>query len=84
MTLPASGPITISNINTEIGQAPTFSSSLNFLNGLLKSAPASPNMAAFYSKAYYQSNNEGNCNNGNCSESAVRVLVGFVLVLVGK
>jgi hypothetical protein len=69
MTLPASGPLAISDINTEIGQAPTYSSSLSFLNGLLKSPPASPNMSAFYSKAYYQSNKDGNCNNGNCSES---------------
>jgi len=69
MTLPASGPLTIADINVEIGRASTFSSSLSFLNGLLKSAPATPNISAFYNKAYYQSNNLGNCNNGNCAES---------------
>lgn len=71
MTLPSSGQIAISDINQEIGQAPTYSTNLNFLNGLLRSdqRPSSPNLAAFYSKAYFQNNNEGNCNNGNCSSN---------------
>ena len=67
MTLPASGPLSISNINTELGLSPTFSASLNFLNSYLKPPQAQPNMNAFYNKAYFQNNNEGNCNNGNCS-----------------
>jgi len=72
MTLPASGQIGVNDVNTEVGLAPTYSSSLNFLNGTIKPAqrPASPAMDAFYSKAYYQKNNDGNCSNanaGNCN-----------------
>ena len=35
MTLPASGQISISNISVEIGQAPSYSTNLNFLNNLI-------------------------------------------------
>ena len=35
MTLPASGQIGFSTINTEIGEPATYSSSLSFLNGLI-------------------------------------------------
>lgn len=67
MTLPASGPLAISDISTELGLAPTYSASLSFLNSYLKPPQAQPNMTAFYGKAYFQNNNEGNCNNGNCT-----------------
>ena len=69
MTLPSSGPIAVSNINTEIGQAPTFTDNLSFLNGLLLSPAGSPNMSAFYSKAYFQNTTQGNCSNGNCTNN---------------
>lgn len=67
MTLPSSGPLRISDISQELGLSPTFSASLNFLNSYLKPPQAQPTMSAFYGKAYFQNNNEGNCNNGNCS-----------------
>jgi hypothetical protein len=70
MTLQADGQIAISDISQEIGQAATYSTSLNFLNGLLRSdqRPASPNLTAFYSKAYFQNSADGaNCANGNCT-----------------
>jgi hypothetical protein len=70
MTLPASGQIGISNISTEIGQAATFSTSLNFLNGLLRSdqRPATPSLTNFYGKTYFQNTADGaNCANGNCT-----------------
>jgi len=69
MTLPASGQISFTDVNVEIGQSSTYSSDLNFLNGLILSSqrPESPNMTGFYSKAYFQNNNNGNCNNGNCT-----------------
>lgn len=69
MTLPASGPISVSQINTEIGLSSTYSSSLNFLNGYVLPAirPTSPNMANFYNRAYYKKTNSGNCSNGNCN-----------------
>jgi hypothetical protein len=72
MTLPASGQIAISDVSTEIGQATTFSTSLNFLNGLLRSdqRPATPSMTAFYSKTYFQNTADGaNCANGNCTSA---------------
>ena len=71
MTLPSSGPISISNINTEIGQSASYSSSLSFLNDLIVASqrPSSPNMGGFYSKAYFQNSTQGNCNNGNCSNN---------------
>lgn len=71
MTLPASGQIAQSDINVEIGQASTYSSNLSFLNDLIVTAqrPASPNMAGFYSKAYFQNNTAGNCDNGNCTSN---------------
>lgn len=66
MTLPVTGQLAISDINSELGLSPSYSSSLSFLSGYLKSPPASPNIGAFYGKAYYQRNADGNCNNGNC------------------
>ena len=70
MTLPAPGnPISIQEVNVEIGQTPTFTEDLSFLNGLLLTPAASPNMGAFFSKAYFQANNQGNCDNGNCTNN---------------
>jgi hypothetical protein len=68
MTLPASGQIAVSDISVEIGQAPSYSTNLNFLNNLILASqrPATPAMNNFYSKAYFQNNTAGNCANGNC------------------
>lgn len=67
MTTPASGPIGISDVSVEIGQSPTFTDDLSFLNGLLLAPASPPNLGAFYSKAYFQNTTQGNCNNGNCA-----------------
>ena len=68
MTLPAPGnPISIQEVNVEIGQTPSFTEDLSFLNGLLLTPAASPNMGAFFSQAYFQNTTQGNCNNGNCA-----------------
>jgi hypothetical protein len=69
MTLPSSGAIAISNVNVEIGQSSTYTDNLQFLNGLLLSPAGSPNMAAFYSQAYFQNTTQGNCANGNCTNN---------------
>jgi len=71
MTLQADGQISFSDINVEIGQAATYSSDLNFLNGLIVSGqrPAVKDLTEFYSKAYFQNNTAGNCNNGNCTSN---------------
>jgi hypothetical protein len=69
MTLPASGTIAISNINSEIGAASTTTNGINYLYNLILPAQRSgtQNLTAFYSKAYFQNNTQGNCNNGNCA-----------------
>jgi hypothetical protein len=71
MTLPASGQISMSTFNTEMGQASTYSSSLNWIYTNTKTAqrPATYNMGGFYSKAWYRRNNDGNCANGNCTSN---------------
>lgn len=68
---PAGSPISVSDVNAELGISNS-NRSLNFLNGYIKPAqrPSSPNMNAFYSKAYFKNTAEGNCNNGgenNCN-----------------
>lgn len=67
MTLPASGPISVGAVSVEIGQSATFTDDLSFLNGLLLTPVSSPNLGAFYSKAYFLNTTQGNCNNGNCA-----------------
>lgn len=71
MTLPASGQIAVSDVSVEIGQAASYSTNLNFLNGLIVPAqrPGTPAMNNFYSKAFFQNNTQGNCNNGNCTSN---------------
>lgn len=67
MTIQSSGSIAVSDINTEVGLSSTYSSDLNFLNGKIVAGqrPTAPNLGAFYSKAYFQNNTQGNCNNAN-------------------
>ena len=69
MTLPASGPISVSDVSQQIGQAPTYSTDLSFLNNLILPAqrPSAPSLSAFYNLNYYQSTNNGACSNGNCN-----------------
>lgn len=71
MTLPASGQISMSTFNTEMGQGATYSSSLGWINDNTKSGqrPGTPNMGGYYNKAWYLRNNDGNCNNGNCTSN---------------
>ena len=70
MTTP-SNQIGVSDINTELGLSPSYSSDLSFLNGKIKPSirPASPSMNDFKSKNYFQNTTEGNCNNGNCTNN---------------
>lgn len=67
MTLPASGAISINNINVELTLAGTTQTTMLYINNLVLASqrPATPNMAGYYSKAYFQNNTAGNCNNGN-------------------
>jgi hypothetical protein len=69
MTLPASGPIAISQINVEIGQSSTYTDNLQFLTGLITPAPSTENMGAFYGLSYFQNTTQGACANGNCTNA---------------
>jgi hypothetical protein len=69
MTLPASGPISINQVNVELTLSGTTQTTMLFINNLVLASqrPAQPNMNAYYNKAYFQNNTNGNCNNGNCN-----------------
>ena len=64
MTLPASGTIKFSDVNTELGRGSTLSVSMSWIKSVEK-VPTNP-LSGKYSKAYIQRNNNGNCDNGNC------------------
>ena len=73
MTLPSSGAIGFSDLNTEVGGLPGppgYSASLSWINANAKSTVGGStgvvtSLGEIYNFAYYQSNNYGNCNNGN-------------------
>ena len=65
MTLPASGTIKFSQVNTELGRASTLGINMSCIKAREK-VPTNP-LSGKYNKAYYQGNMEGNCNNGNCT-----------------
>jgi hypothetical protein len=67
MTLPASGAISFSNFNTEVGWASNANQSLDWIRTNTKSGQQSNSLNGYYSKAWYQRNVDGNCNNGNCA-----------------
>lgn len=67
MTLPASGQISMSQYSTVMGQASTFTNSMSWINARAK--VTSNSMNGHYGKAWYQKNNAGNCNNGNCTNN---------------
>lgn len=71
MTLPSGGTISISDVSTEIGIGATATDSINYLYNLVlpSQRPGTQDMTVFYSKAYYQNNTQGNCNNGNCTNN---------------
>ena len=62
MTLPASGAISINNINVELTLAGTTQTTMSFINNLVLSSqrPATPNMDSYHNLAYYQKNNTSN------------------------
>ncbi len=71
MTLPT-GQISMSQINVELGQSASYSSTLSWVNSLVKPAqrPAQPNLNTYRGMAYYKRNQDGNCNNSsvnNCN-----------------
>jgi hypothetical protein len=70
MTLPASGPISLRDINIETGQSATYSSSLSWVKSVTKPEyreAVQSSISNVYGYAYYQKSNSGNCSNGNCT-----------------
>lgn len=76
MTLPASGAITLANFNTERGVAAATNTDLAWVYSNTKSGQQSYSMSGYYSKAWYQRNADGNCNNGNCTVSGSNCATG--------
>lgn len=69
MTLPASGTITFNNFNTEAGRASGTNIDMGWIYSNTKSGQQSYTISNYYSKAWYQRNQDGNCNNGNCTNN---------------
>lgn len=69
MTLPASGPLSVNNINVELGSSGTTTRTLLAIDNLIKPAQrgTNPNIGQCYNKAFFQKNNDGACDNGNCN-----------------
>ncbi len=67
MTLPGSGAISFANIDAEIANG-TNSIDMNWVRTNTKDSVT--NLGALYSRAWYQQNTAGNCNNGNCTATA--------------
>lgn len=66
MTLPTSGTITYNNFNTEAGRASGTNIDMGWIYSNTKTGQQSYAINNYYSKAWYQRNMDGNCNNGNC------------------
>lgn len=71
MTLPSSGAIAVSQISSEMGLSSTNATSLSFIKDNTKVAyqQASPTLSNYYSKAWYKKNNQGVCDNGDCTST---------------
>lgn len=69
MTLPASGTITYNDFNNEAGRGSGVSIDMAFIYNNTKTGQQSYAINNYYSKAWYQRNNDGNCNNGNCTNN---------------
>lgn len=74
MTTPASGPISLSDVGNQTGNyAATANMAWVKSNGKVSvggGVGGITSMSGLYSKAYYQNNTLGNCNNGNCTNLA--------------
>jgi hypothetical protein len=74
MTLPSSGQIGFSDLNTETGQPAGYSASMSWVNSNAKttiggSTGVITDMNTMHGLAYYQNNTTGNCANGNCTSN---------------
>jgi hypothetical protein len=60
MTIKGSGPIAVSDVEREINGSSGYQGALSFLRD--NGSPSFTNLGGSYNKAWYQSNNQGNCN----------------------
>lgn len=67
MTLPSSGPLTINDVNIETGRGSGTQTGIDWIRDNTKDNAT--NLNQLYNRAYYQRNNDGNCNNGNCTNN---------------
>ena len=74
MTTPASGAIATSDVNNETGRGTTTQTGIDWIKDNTKGNPTDYN--SLHGLNYYQSNADGNCNNGNCTESLTGIAPG--------
>jgi len=67
MTLPSSGPLTINDVNIETGRGSGTATGIDWIRDNTKDNAT--NLNQLYSRAYYQRNVDGNCDNGNCTSN---------------
>lgn len=67
MTLPSSGPLSINAVNIEAGLGATTQTGIDWVRSNTKDNATA--ISQLYSRAWYQRNVDGNCNNGNCTSA---------------
>lgn len=67
MTLPSTGAIGMSDINSEVGRPASTQLAMSWVRDNSKGGIVE--LSGAYSKTYYQRNVDGNCNNGNCTSN---------------
>jgi len=72
MTLPATGAISISAINTEVGRPSTYTTDMSWIKANAKNTINGAtgvinDFNSLHDKAWYANNTAGNCDNGNCA-----------------
>jgi hypothetical protein len=68
MTLPSSGPLTINDVNVETGRGSGTTTGIDWIRDNSKDNATGINQ--LYSRAWYQRNVDGNCNNDNCASGS--------------
>ena len=67
MTIKSSGPISVSNVEIEVTGTSGQTNGLSFLRD--NGSPSFTNLGGSYNKAWYQSNNQGNCAKDSAAAS---------------
>jgi hypothetical protein len=75
MTTPATGAISISDINTEVGRTSTYSTDMAWIKANAKTTIGGAtgiinDFDNLHNKAWYSNSTAGNCNNANCTTGA--------------